>query len=308
MLEMHRLRVLHEIARHGSLTKAAAALSYTTSAVSQQIGALEREAGAQLLERHPRGVRLTEAGRALVEHTDTILTELRAAEMSLAAIAGGEGGRLRLGSFVTANATLMPQAVRAFQARYPNVRLDLVEADIDESLPALAAHQLDVALVAEFPVVPVEKPGGVHLQRLLVDPLGIALPADHPLAHRSRVALTDLAEERWIQGVHHGSTVDVLPRACRQAGFEPDIAFRTDDQMTVRGLVAAGLGVALAPWLTLPATPPGLVVRPLNEPALVRTVSVATATGRHQLPAALQMVKHLRDVTAEIRKTVPKLG
>lgn len=304
---MSRLRVLHQIAQWGSLTRAAAALSYTTSAVSQQISALEREAGTQLLERHARGVRLTEAGRALVEHTDTILVELRAAETSLAAISGGEGGRLRLGSFVTANASLMPKAVHAFQHRFPDVRLDLVEIDIDEALSALAAHELDLALVAEFPVVPVDKPAGIRLQRLLVDPLGIALPAGHRLAGRKRVTLSDLTEERWIQGVHHGSTVDVLPRACRHAGFEPDIAFRTDDQMTVRGLVAAGLGVALAPWLTLSATPPGLVIRPLAEPLLTRTVMVATAGGRYQLPAAVHMVEHLREVTADLRRTVPEL-
>lgn len=304
---MGRLRVLHEVARCGSLTRAAETLAYTTSAVSQQVSALEREAGAQLLERHARGVRLTEAGRALVEHTDAILTELRAADASLAAIAGGTGGRLRLGSFVTANATLMPQAVHAFQLRYPDVRVDLVEADIDEALPALAALQLDLALVAEFAVVPVEKPAGVELEQLLVDPLGIALPDGHRLAGRQRVRLVDLAEERWIQGVRNGSTADVLPRACRQAGFEPDIVFRTDDQMTVRGLVAAGLGVALAPWLTLPATPPGLVVRPLVETSLVRTVMVATPARRYQLPAAAHLVEHLRAVTADLRRTVPEL-
>ncbi|NUR88405.1 MAG: LysR family transcriptional regulator [Nonomuraea sp.] len=294
MLDVARLRVLVAVARHGSLTHAAAALSYTTSALSQQISVLEREAGARLLERHARGVRLTEAGRALVRHAETVLAELRAAESTLAAIGQAEGGRLRFASFTTANATLMPRAVRAFMTAHPGVEVELVEADTDEALAALHAHELDLALVYEFPVVPLVVPPGVETEPLLVDPLHVLLPAGHHLAGRRRIGLRELAEERWIQGVHHGSTLDVLPRACRQAGYEPRIAFRTDDQMTVRGLVAAGLGVALAPYLTLEATGPDLVARPLNEPALTRTVMTATRPGPYPLPAALAMVDELR--------------
>ncbi|GAA4601891.1 LysR family transcriptional regulator [Actinoallomurus liliacearum] len=300
MLDVARLRVLREVARHGSLTGAAAAMSFTVSAVSQQITVLEREAGTRLLERHARGVRLTEAGWALIRHTDVILAELRAAETSLAAIAHGVGGRLRLGSFTTANATLMPRAVRAFQRQYPQVELELVEIDTDEATAAVAAHELDLALVYEFPVVSSRIPPSVELSPLLVDPLHVALPADHRLAYREHLRLTDLAEDRWIQGVHHGSTIDVLPRACRKAGFEPRIAFRTDDQMTVRGLVAAGLGVALAPSLTLPAIPSDLVIRPLSDPALTRTVSAATPAGPYRLPSAMAMIDHLRRVAEDL--------
>src|ERR1700754_3836511 len=129
MLNLARLHVLHEVGRLGSLTAAAAELSYTTSAVSQQIAALERETGAVLLERHARGVRLTEPGRVLVEHTSTVLAELRAAEDELAAVERGSGGRLRFGSFPTANAVLMPRAVAAFRAAHPSVELVLTEHD-----------------------------------------------------------------------------------------------------------------------------------------------------------------------------------
>ncbi|WP_214318358.1 LysR family transcriptional regulator [Nonomuraea sediminis] len=301
MLDVSRLRVLREVARHGSLTHAATALSYTTSALSQQISVLEREAGTRLLERHARGVRLTEAGRALVRHAERILAELRAAETTLAAISAAEGGRLRFGSFTTANATLMPQAVRAFVRAHPRVEVELVEADRDEAIAAVQAHELDLALVYEFPVVPMDVPDGVEVVPLMTDPLHIALPPGHRLASRSRIRLRDLAEERWIQGVHHGSTMDVLPRACREAGFEPRIAFRTDDQMTVRGLVAAGLGVALAPFLTLSATGPDLVVRPLSERSLTRTVMTATPAGTYRLPAALAMIEQLEATARDLQ-------
>ncbi|MFD0536878.1 LysR family transcriptional regulator [Actinomadura luteofluorescens] len=169
MLDVTRLRVLREVARHGS-RPAPRRPSFTISAVSQQIAVLEREAGAQLLVRHARGARLTEAGRVLVRHAEVVLAELRAAETSLAAVAHGTGGRLRLGSFTTANATLMPRAVSAFQQRVPEVEVDLTEIDRDEAMAAVAVYELDLALVYEFPVVPLQVPANVELSPLLVDP------------------------------------------------------------------------------------------------------------------------------------------
>ena len=293
MLSLTRLQALREVARHGSLTSAAEALRLTTSAVSQQITALERETRVQLVERHPRGVRLTEPGRALVRHAENVFTELRAAEDTLVAIMRGEAGRLRFGSFPTANAVLMPRAVAAFRHQHPDVDLTLREADTDEGLAQVADHHLDLALVYEFPLVPMTVPAGVQVSRLLDDPLYIVVSSSHPLAKRRRVRLTDLAAETWIQGVHHGSTAEVLPQACRRAGFEPRIAFRTDDQMTVRGLVSAGLGVALAPSLTLPTTPPGLVMIALNDPTLTRVVYAATSSAPYRLPAAQAMIDQL---------------
>lgn len=305
MLDVARLRVLREVARHGSFTRAAAALAYTPSAVSQQIAALEREAGAQLVERLPRGVRLTEPGRALVGHAATILAELTAAETSLAAIARGRGGRLRIASFTTANATLLPLAVAAFREQHPQVDLVLREADADEGLRQVAARELDLALVYEFPVVPLETTAGVELVDLLNDPVHVALPAEHPMAARRRVPLADLRDDTWIQGVHRGATIDVLPRACRQAGYEPKIAFRTYDQVTVQGLVAAGIGVALASWMILPVTRNDLAVRPLEEPALTRRVQAALPAGPYRLPAATAMVEAFRVTAAKLGANQP---
>ena len=297
MLNLARLRVLHEVARVGSLTAAAAELNYTTSAVSQQITLLERETGTRLLDRHPRGVRLTEAGRVLVEHTGAVLAELRAAEDELAAVQHGKGGRLRFASFPTANAALMPRAVAAFRPTHPDVELVLSERDRDDGLAEVAEHELDLALVYEFALVPVVVPAEVEVRPLLTDPVNIMLSEKHRLAKRRRLRLVDLAEETWIQGVRHGSTLDVLPRACRAAGFEPDILFRTDDQITVRGLVAAGLGIAMVPWLVVSTVPPGLVVRPLDEPALTRTVMTASPSAR-PLAATAAMIGALEAAAA----------
>src|SRR5918911_3806142 len=153
MLDVKRLRVLREVAAQRSFSAAAHKLGYTQSAVSQQIAALEREAGATLIERNPRGIRLTDAGEALVRHADGILARLAEAEAELDAIAGLKGGRLRLASFPTAGATLVPAAIADFSRRHPGVELSLAEAEPDESLPRLKAGELDVVLVDDGPLV-----------------------------------------------------------------------------------------------------------------------------------------------------------
>src|ERR687886_856200 len=146
MLDVRRMRVLREVAVRGSFSAAAEALSFTQSAVSQQIAALEREAGAVLVQRSARGVRLTEAGEALVRHTDAILARLAEAESELEAIAGLKGGRLRLAAFESAAATLMPLAIAAFRERHPGVELSMTLLEPEESIPQLRAGELDLAI------------------------------------------------------------------------------------------------------------------------------------------------------------------
>src|SRR5918998_518481 len=147
MFELKHLRVLREVADRGSFSAAAEALAYTQPAVSQQIALLERQAGVKLLDRTPRGVRLTDAGRALVEHADAVLARLSAAEAELEAIAGVRGGRVRLASFPTAGAALAPPAVALFQERHPEVELSLIEAEPEDSVRMLNAGELEVAVV-----------------------------------------------------------------------------------------------------------------------------------------------------------------
>src|SRR5271170_1309245 len=188
MLNAGRLRVLKEVAYRGSFSGAAEALSYTQSAVSQQIAALESEAGMALLERHPRGVSLTAAGQTLVGHAEGILARLDAAEASLSAIAGLRGGRLRAASFPTAGATLMPLAIATFRSSYPDVELTLAEGEPDEIVPRLRAGELDLALLFEF-AGESPLPRDMTRTELLADPMYLALPAGHALAGRPRLRL-----------------------------------------------------------------------------------------------------------------------
>src|ERR671926_1193458 len=146
MLDVRRLRVLREVAAQGSFSAAAEKLGYTQSAVSQQVAALEREAGSTLIERNPRGLRLTDAGEALVRHADKILARLAEAEAELEAIAGLRGGRLRLATFPSAGATIMPEAIARFRERHPGVELTLEPAEPEPSMAKLRAGEVDLAL------------------------------------------------------------------------------------------------------------------------------------------------------------------
>jgi DNA-binding transcriptional LysR family regulator len=299
MLDARRLRVLAQVARGGSFSAAAAALDYTPSAISQQVAALEREVGATLVERGPRGVALTEPGRALVRHAERIMAGLDAAEAEVQALAGLRSGRLTLGWFATAGATLVPRAIAAFRTRHPEIDLSLVEADPDDCMARLRERELELALVYEFELAPSL---GDDLEQvdLLVDRLYVGLPLDHPLAARESLTLRELEHVPWVQGVRSGSTLEVLPTACRAAGFEPRIALRTDDPMTVQGLVAAGVGVALVPTLTVPTARADIAVRPVSEPALVRHVRAAVAPGRYRPPATEAMLAVLQEVAATV--------
>jgi DNA-binding transcriptional LysR family regulator len=299
MLNVGRLRILKEVAYRGSLSAAADALSYTQSAISQQIATLEAETGMALLERHARGVTLTAAGQTLVGHTEGILARLEAAESSLEAIAGLRGGRLRVASFPTAGATLMPLAIATFRGSYPDVELTLAEGEPEQIVPRLRAGELDLALLFEFDGETLEL-DGMTRSELLDDPMYLALPRAHALAKKGNLRLWDLAEEAWVQTSRSSPCALHVVRSCHAAGFEPNVAFESDDYQTVQGLVAAGVGVALIPELALSVVREDIVIRALSPAPPIRQVLAATPAGARLVPAAPAMLGIL-DATARQR-------
>jgi DNA-binding transcriptional LysR family regulator len=294
MLNVARLRVLREVAHRGSISAAAAALSYTQSAVSQQIAALESETGLALLERHPRGVSLTAAGQALVGHADGILARLEAAEQAMAAIAGLRGGRLRMASFPSAGATLMPRAIAEFRSAYPEVELSLAEGEPEEIAPRLRAGELDLALVFEFAGETLIDDRMTRAE-LLEDPMFLALPRSHRLAGRERLRLEDLSGQAWVQTSQASPCARHVVRCCHAAGFEPNVAFESDDYQTVQGLVAAGVGVALIPRMALSAVREDVAIRSLSPAPPVRSVIAAAPAGARLVPAANAMLGILQE-------------
>lgn len=302
MLDVKRMRVLREVIWTGSFSAAADALHLSQSAVSQQVAALEREVGMSLLERTSEGPKLTPAGERLIEHADAVLSRLEEAERELSQIAGLEGGRLRLVSFPTASATLVTHAVSTFRKRFPEVELNLGEAEPNESLPALRAGEYDIALAYDFVLHPEEPGRDLGRQLILEETMEVALPKGHPLAASKSVRLSDLAEEDWLCGVSRGSCREHVIRICQKAGFDPRIGFESDDYTVLQGLVAGGLGVALLPELALSGKHSGIVVRPVTGKPPVRRVWAVTREGGARSPATEAMLGVLAEVGERFAK------
>src|ERR1700760_629369 len=300
MLNVARLKVLKEVAYRGSLSSAAEALSYTQSAISQQIAALEAETGMALLERHPRGVSLTAAGQTLVGHAEGILARLDTAEAALSAIAGLRGGRLRMASFPTAGSTLMPVAIANFRAVYPEVELTLAEGEPEEIVPRLRAGELDLALLFEFDE-DTQLLEGMARSPLLEDPMYLALPREHRLSKKAKLRLAELSGESWVQTSSASPCARHVVRSCHAAGFEPSVTFESDDYQTVQGLVAAGVGVALIPELALSVVREDIAIRALSPASPVRQVIAATPEGARLVPAAPAMLTMLGHAADELK-------
>src|SRR3954471_16260782 len=299
MLDVRRMRVLREVSRRGSFSAAAESLAYTQSAISQQIAALEREAGTRLVERNARGVRLTDAGRALVDHADAILARLADAEAELEAIAGLRGGRLRLVAFPSAGATVMPEAIARFRARHPGVELTLEPAEPEPSIAKLRAGEADLVLDITAGFRP-PRDDAVERVHLLDDPMYVALPAGHPLARKNDLLLEELADESWILGTT-GSCPDasIFLRSCQLAGFEPSVTFNSDDYFAIQGFVAAGMGASLIPDLALITVRDDIVVRSLGARPPLRVIWAATLRDSYRSPAKQAMLDVLAEVGAE---------
>lgn len=262
MLDVTRLRVLREVVRAGSISGAARALSYTPSAVSQQLAKLEREAGTRLVVRSSRGVRPTEAGAALAARADDILGRLADAEAEVHALAGLPSP-LRIGSFPTAGASVLPPALRSLSRTHPDVEVRVEQLDPLEGMARVASHDLDLALLYEYDHVPLPADARVELTPLFAEPLRVVLPADHPSARATQVVLAELAGETWLSSSSRSSCHPFTERACAAAGFRAKIGLGFDDYTAMQALVAAGIGVAFAPDSALARPHPGVAVRPV---------------------------------------------
>jgi len=299
------LAVFRAVARHGSVTAAAAELRFTQSAVSRQLAALEASVGAQLFDRLPRGVRLTNAGRAYLVHAEAVLDRLDSAARDLTALRTATGGRLRVGAFPTANAALVPRAMGAFRADHPGVELSLVEGTTDRQLPRLTAGDIDVAVVTRYAGEPPDP--AVELLHLVDDPFLLALPRTHPLAGRRRIDVRELAGENWIEGRYAGAT-DQLVATCLRAGFRPRVDLVVGEWTGKQGFVAAGLGVTLVPALAAVAARRDVVLVPLGDQGPVRTVYAALPARGTPAPAVTAFVDHLRGVVTHLRAALRRRG
>jgi DNA-binding transcriptional LysR family regulator len=288
MIDVRRLKVLHAVSEYGSVTAAAAALGYSAPAVSQQLAALEREAGIRLTERAGRGIGLTPAADILVAHASALLARLDAAEADIAALRDQVAGRVTLAAFPSAAAGLVPGAWRALRDAAPSVRLELEEMEPEESLPAVQRGDVDVAIAHEYDLLPRPLDPLFERRELLDDPVLVALPAggraDDDGREGGAVDLATLAGRPFLAPRRNTGCAELIHRACARAGFVPSVTARATDFYVLLSLVAAGAGVTLVPRLAAGHRPPGVVLRKPAEP-VTRKIFAVSRRGGDRRPA-----------------------
>jgi DNA-binding transcriptional LysR family regulator len=247
-MDPRRLLTFREVARQGSFSRAAEALSLTQSAVSQQVAALERQLGTRLLDRRPNGLMLTSPGEQLLEHAGAIADRLTLADAQIAEEVAAERRELRVGAFPSALATIVPDAVSALLGRVPDLHVSVIEGRTDALARGVRDGSLHLAVAFQDAHAARREHPGTRRHDLFTEPMVAALPPQHRLRSRDPIALRDLADDPWTVPSRDG----LIARACARAGFSPRIAYLSSDPLSIRAIIAAGLAVSLTPRLLAP--------------------------------------------------------
>jgi DNA-binding transcriptional LysR family regulator len=289
MLDIHRLRLLRELDRRGTLAAVARALSYSPSAISQQLSQLESEAGVVLLEPVGRGVRLTPQARILVAHTEAILERLEEAEAELRASMAEVRGTLRVASFQSVLFALIPSVLTELAQRHPELRVEITHQQAEPAFAGLLAHDFDVVLGEEYPGIARPPTAGARTQLLANDELFLVLPSAGPYAadgpEDAQLRLADLAGVPWILDPADTAPGQWARNACRAAGFEPDVRYVGSDLLLEIHLAETGQAAAVLPGLLLAAVPrPAASIRRIpGRPH--RRLTTAARAGAARQPA-----------------------
>jgi DNA-binding transcriptional LysR family regulator len=301
-IELRHLAALQAVAEEGSFGRAATRLGYTQSAISQQIASLERIVDTRLVERPggPRRVYLTEAGTLLLRHADGIVARLHAAQADLAALARGAAGPLRIGTYQSVGNKILPALLRRFSKQLPGIEIELRESPADdELLAAVERGELDLT----FTMVPAID-GPFSIVELMRDPYILLVPADSPLAEKAQVSLREIGEQPLVSN-RACRSVELVHNQMRARGVEPNVIFRSDDNGTVQGVVAAGLGVALVPRLTVDETDRDVVMVDLGGRVPDRIIGIAWHRDRFRTQAAEAFVAEAQKICAELAAEKP---
>jgi DNA-binding transcriptional LysR family regulator len=301
-LELRHLIALKAVAEEGSFGRAAKRLGYTQSAISQRIAVLERIVGQRLVERPggPRPISITEAGGLLLTHAEGITARLRAAQADLSALGAGDAGPLRIGTYQSVGARILPTLLRSFGTEWPKIDVSLVEsADDSELLRLIETGEVDLSFVV-YPL----RPGPFEAVELMRDPYVLLVPNDSPLAHRDRVPTLREIVDLPLIGYRSCRTTEQVEERLRVAGTEPHVVFRSDDNYTVQGMVAEGIGVALVPLLTVDPSDDRLTMLELGDRVPARLIGIAWHRDRLRTPAASAFVEAAEGLCRDHEKAV----
>lgn len=296
-LTLRQLRMLSNVARHGTIAAAADAVGYTASAVSQQLSALEKAAGTPVLERVGRNVRLTDAGRELVVHADRLLAGMEEAISSIERVNNEVRGSMTMSMYESISGTLLPSLLTRMRDRHPDLEIRTAQYDANEGIEDLAKGVIDVSFVVDYPHTPEPRRDDLIHVPVIDDRFFLVVPEDDPIKGR-RVDLARVAERPFIAPGHGcGRSITM---ACREAGFDPDVVHRQNDYPAALHLIAGGHGVALIPGLGIVHRPPGVRVIELARP-VSRTVELAYRVASAERPAIKAIVEEVHNTVADMQ-------
>jgi DNA-binding transcriptional LysR family regulator len=281
MLDLKLLTTFREVALRRSFSDAATVLGYTQPAVSQHVARLEAVVGVRLLDRDARGVHPTPAGEVLLTRAAALLDAARRAEEEVREAAGAGRPTVRIGAFATLAAGLLPGATRDLRARRPDLRMEVKVIEPEDAIDAMLTDRLDLATIIDSELSPMGVRPGVEHVHLCEDPLLLVMASDHPMANRASVGLEELSGEGWLMPDVGGTCPDsnIVLRACRDAGFEPDVRLAFDDYPALQGMAAAGVGVALIPSLATANIRSDVAIIPLRGQPPARRIQAAVRVG-----------------------------
>lgn len=299
-----RLLLLASVARHGTMTQAAQAVGYSVSAISQQIRKLEQETGLPLVQRHSRGIILTDAGEAVVRHAEKIQGQMNALQSSLDDIAGLRAGTLRMGTFPTVGSSLLPLAISRFRAEHPGVDLSVRSFRRAALLSMLYDRQISMSLLWDYQWSRLELPE-LDLKLLIEDPTDVVVSATHPLADRETVSVAELLDESWVVRADNHPMHEIIVSAANQVGFEPKVAYEANDYQEVQAMVAVGVGISLIPRLALTVLRNDVRIIPLSGEVPRRRVLLGRMNDIRPTGAELAMTSMLVAAAADMSEPDP---
>jgi DNA-binding transcriptional LysR family regulator len=301
-MELKQLRVLQAVGETGSFSAAADRLDYTQPAVSKIVATLERQLGTTLVDRGIRPLRLTEAGSALARRAAAAFEQIAAAQVEVEAIANLSAGSLRIGTFSSAGAAMVVDALRAFRKSHRDVEVSITEIGMPSAVTrSLRRGDLDLGVSFDYPELGDTFGDDLALVHLLDDPFDVVVPSGHRLEREQTIRFADLARENWLLGDFgiDSPSFRMIDRRCRDAGFDPYVAYRINDCQMAQALVAAGEGIALLPRIMLRAKHPNVAIRPLATDPPMRRVSAVRLSTRYLTPATERFIALLVTASAE---------
>ena len=296
-VSLERLKILLSVAETGSLTDAAAEMVMTVSAVSQQMRKLEQEMKVPLMERVPRGVRLTDAGVALARHAQRIDRDISAAMAEIDEFREAHRGSLRLATFPTFAASVMPEVIRRYRTEYSQIDIQVKSTRHESIIDSLIRRESELATLWDYPWLPI-KHENLSFSILMTEPTMLLVPKDHRLSTRRSIKMQELKGEKWVTRENHPVS-SVLETICNEAGFSPEVAMVTNDYQELQGMVAAGIGLALAPKLAVINPSSGVKVVSITSNPAPRRILLAHNKDVMLSPATLKAVDIFREVASE---------